>query len=582
MIDVIYTKYDSEGRTIKKSPSTQKLRGGYYTPPTIANFLAHWAIRHSTDKVLEPSCGDGNLLMAAGQVLLEHGTSSSALPNQIQGVEADSQEAIKARLRLEEFGMVWNGQIREGDFFTFCRDKILGGTLLTGTLNNQQEYDVVIGNPPFIRYQTFPENQRTVAFEIMRRVGMNPNRLTNAWVPFLVASTLALGKQGRLAMVIPAELLQVSYAEEIRQFLSIHYQEIIVVTFRNLVFENVQQEIVLLLAEKGTNKNHLIRTLELEDTHALTSTFPKLLFSANGHKPLVSSKDKWTQYFLNATEIEFLQTLKSHPQLMLTGELFEASVGVVTGQNDFFLMSEVQRIKHHIGLETVHPIVSRSAHLSGGIFSQTDWIRNQEKFLPVHLFYPTNVPQVELPDSSQIYIQDGEQQGIQKGYKCRIRPHWYHVSSVWKPDAFMLRQVHKFPKLVLNQTGATCTDTIHRVRFRPNVDGHRVTGAFLNSLTFAFAEITGRGYGGGVLTFEPSESRRLPMTLANAEQLDIEWIDCKLRSQKIEEVLEINDTVLLQNGLGLNKKEVQMVRTIWAKLRDRRIHRKSARKTKTE
>lgn len=37
-----------------------KLRGGYYTPDKISEFIAEWAIRKTSDSVLEPSCGDGS------------------------------------------------------------------------------------------------------------------------------------------------------------------------------------------------------------------------------------------------------------------------------------------------------------------------------------------------------------------------------------------------------------------------------------------------------------------------------------------------------------------------------------------
>ena len=50
--------------------------------------------------------------------------------------------------------------------------------------------------------------RRTIAFQLMGRAGLLPNRLTNSWVPFLVAAMLLLKPHGRLAMVIPAELLQ--------------------------------------------------------------------------------------------------------------------------------------------------------------------------------------------------------------------------------------------------------------------------------------------------------------------------------------------------------------------------------------
>lgn len=44
---------------VKDKLSAEKLRGGYYTPKPIADFLCRWSIDNSTQTVLEPSCGDG-------------------------------------------------------------------------------------------------------------------------------------------------------------------------------------------------------------------------------------------------------------------------------------------------------------------------------------------------------------------------------------------------------------------------------------------------------------------------------------------------------------------------------------------
>ena len=129
-------------------------------------------------------------------------------------------------------------------------------------------------------------------------------------------------------------------------------------------------------------------------------------------------------------------------------------------------------------------------------------------------------------------------------------------------------------KLVLNAAQAVCTDTIHRVRFLDGVNGETVTAAYLNSLTFAFAEVTGRSYGGGVLTFEPSEAERLPLPLTNAKKLNLLQFDQLLRANDIETVLDITDRILLQDGLGLSNRQIKMLRGIWVKLRDRRINRR--------
>jgi len=181
----------------------------------------------------------------------------------------------------------------------------------------------------------------------------------------------------------------------------------------------------------------------------------------------------------------------------------------------------------------------------------------------------------KLPYNLVAYLKKAESAGLNVGYKCRIRKFWYTVPSVYIPDAFMLRQIHLYPKLVVNDASATCTDTIHRVRFKQHVSERHVAAAFLNSLTFAFTEIMGRSYGGGVLELEPSEADGLPVPLLKSASLIPNEIDALVRAGLIEEVLDITDQKLLVDGLGLDAHQVRMLRTIWIKLRTRRTGRKN-------
>lgn len=555
-------------------PSYQKLRGGYYTPQPIADFLANWAIHSSTDEVLEPSCGDGNVLLAAARRLLAHGAPGEILRQQLHGVELDPREAAKATQRLVALGLplASDNTIHVGDFFAHCRQHLFGESVLTLVLKERRYFDAVIGNPPFVRYQNFPEEHRQIAFSMMEQAGLHPNRLTNAWLPFLVVGSLLLKEDGRLGMVIPAELFQVNYAAEVRQFLSDYFSRVTLVTFRQLVFADIQQEVVLLLAERNHNPNSGIRVVELDGIEDLTALTAAQLDAA-ALKPMDHSTEKWTQYFLDPVEIHLLREMRAHPGVTLAGQVFDVDVGIVTGRNDFFVLSQ-DEVKRH-GLEPyLERMVSRSAHLTGATFSAADWQANVAAQLPAFLFTPDDAPLESLPETLQRYIALGETKAYHEGYKCRIRQRWYVVPSVWVPDAFMLRQVHAYPKLTLNAAQAVCTDTIHRVRFRKDVNGETVTAAYLNSLTFAFAEVTGRSYGGGVLTFEPSEAERLPLPLINVERLDLADFDQRLRVNDIEAVLDVTDRVLLQEGLALSTEQTRMLRGIWVKLRDRRINRK--------
>ena len=273
---------------MKPLATYQKLRGGYYTPKPIADFLARWAIQTATAQILEPSCGDGILLAAAAETLLAHGTNKALLPHLLQGVEFDPLEAIKATERLNQIENDMPAiPIHHGDFFAYCHTH----------LNDKRLFDAIIGNPPFVRYQNFPEEQRRIAFYLMQRAGLHPNRLTNTWVPFLVAASLLLNPGGRLAMIIPAELLQVNYAAELRYFLSHYYTSITLITFKKLIFEDIQQEVVLLLAERDGHQHTGIRTLELNgiaELMALQYTDLTTIVL----KEMDHSTEKWTRYFL--------------------------------------------------------------------------------------------------------------------------------------------------------------------------------------------------------------------------------------------------------------------------------------------
>lgn len=538
--------------------STQKYRGGYYTPQAIAYFLCRWSIQKNTHSVLEPSCGDGSFIESAILRFKELGIDGEQLNGKIKGIELLEEESLKAEARARSLGLKSN-TIINSDFFHYIKN------------NETSKYDVIIGNPPFIRYQNFPEEHRALAIEMMQNLGLKPNKLTNIWVPFLVVSASLLNDNGRLAMVIPAELFQVKYAAETRIFLSKFFERITIITFKKLVFKNIQQEVVLLLCEKQVDHGIGIRVIECENLDELTSIDFTLINGSNV-KPIDHSTEKWTKYFLDEDEINLLKRLKSDKRVMSCRDILEIDVGLVTGRNEFFMMKEEQVKEWDLKDYTI-PVASKSNQLKGITFSKEDLKENLKAQNAVHLFLPPNEDFEQLPEVCRNYIKYGEEQGFDKGYKTRIRKRWYITPSRWVPDAFALRQVGSYPKIILNGTDASSTDTIHRVRFKDGVNTKLAAVAFLNSLTLAFSEVTGRSYGGGVMTFEPSEIEEIQIPLIDDLSVDFDKIDELIRKREINRVLDIIDEVLLIKHHGFSKEEVSQLRGIWNKLSQRRINR---------
>ena len=556
-----------------KSLGVDKLRGGYYTPPGVANWLCEWAIRSTGDRVLEPACGDGVFLHSALERFASMGSGSTAIASKnLIGVEVIPEEANLARQRLlDHFGPEASGIVLTGDFFDVWREF------------DREEFDSVVGNPPFIRYQNFPEPYRSRAMAIMAELGLKPNRLTNIWVPFVVAASATLRSGGRLALVLPAELLQVSYAAQLRSFLADRFSRIDIIACNELFFDNAEQEVLLLLADGAIpvplsgNRSRVAMT-EADSVSEVVGRRPGEVIAEASPKTIHHDSEKWLKYFLTGQEISLMRQLRKAPNITNLSTFASVDVGVVTGRNSFFVLSHEDIAE--LGLEEYGvPIVSRTDQLKGARLCPQDWRSLANDGNRVHLLHLSPLNGDPLEGCIERYIQMGEEQRIHEGYKCSIRSPWYAVPSVWQPSGFLFRQIYDFPRAVLNQANATSTDTIHRLTCR--VQPEQVIASTYTYLSAASAEIEGRSYGGGVLELEPSEAERLLMPVPLGQGLSIEECDILIRSGRLEDLLEENSRLVLMDTVGLSERDCGMLRSIWLKMRHRRSARRRRRNSRS-
>jgi len=529
-----------------KNASKEKLRGGFYTPEPIASFILKWALNGNKElDILEPSCGDG--------VFLEEIRKADYKYNSVTAIEFDEIEANKSRqIELE------NSEIINSDFHDFC-------------INTKQKFDLVIGNPPYIRYQYFDKKQQGFASAIFNKAKLKYSKLTNAWVSFVVGSSLLLKEQGKIGFVLPAEILQVSYAQPLREFLGQFYNKINIVSFEKLVFPDIQQEVVLLLCEKNNTKTHLIEHLELRDAEELHKLDVSRLKSPK--KKIDFKSNKWTFYFLDQKEIDFLERLQIKKTIPRLGDYAKVEVGITTGSNLFFTVP-LSTVQFYNLEKYAKPLVGRSVQVPSAIFTEKDWRKNRDSEARTHFLSFPKMKDLNGSLGARDYIAWGEEIEINKGYKCRIRDEWQIVPSQRISDALFIRRNNKYPKLIINEAKAFTTDTMHRVTVKQNAEIKALTASYYNSLSFAFSEICGRSHGGGVLELMPNEVERilLPYNENNAELLPV--INKMIREKKdISEVLIITNEKILKENYGLTDYEIELADSIWKRLSKRRLNR---------
>jgi len=540
--------------------SAQKLRGGYYTPPDLAVYVARWILEGRPARVLEPACGDGIFFEALGR--LERPGLRGVL-----ACELEPREAFKARARgrvLKPAAVT----VHETDFLQWALPR----------LAQPPGLDAALGNPPFIRYQYLDSRQQERAAQIFHALGLPFTRHTNAWVPFAAAALALLRPGGRLGMVVPAELLHVLHAGALRQFLLSVCSKILVLDLAPLSFVDALQGVALLLAQKrgpsegSTCQLAILPVKERDSLHDPAGAH----FARADFFPAAPRPDKWMLGLLSARERLLVQGLGELDGVRTFRAVAAVDVGIVTGANKFFLVTDAVVEKHHLQ-PWAHAMFGRSEHVPGVIYDRQTHEANRQRGLPAHFLWFKDTPLAYLPEPVRRYLRAGQRQGLHRRYKCRIRTPWFNVPSVSTAPVAMLKRCHHFPRLVLNTARAFTTDTAYRIQPR-QVSPAGLVVAFVNSLTALSSELEGRHYGGGVLELVPSEIERVLLPRPRYARAALRELDKAIRAGLPPEVLLAGQDARLLRPLGVPQGDCEQLLHAWLRLRDRRHRQAEERK----
>lgn len=464
----------------------RKSRGAFFTPEPITRFVSAWAIRHAHDRVMEPSAGDAAFMVAATRRLRDLAGTKSARPV-VHGVEIHEPSARVGEERVRGAG--GKPAITVGDFFD-----------VTPTA----DFDVVVGNPPYIRYQDFTGDSRTRAREAALRAGVVLSGLASSWAAFTVQSAQFLREGGRLGLVLPAELLSVNYAAPVREFLFSNFAHVELVLFEKQIFPDAEADVVLLLAE-GYGQGPT-------DRAAFRQAYDAAALSDLNEDALVWTPEradsKWTGSLVGLRASATLESAVSSGAFLGLKSWGRTSLGIVTGNNRYFALSP-QKVRE-LGLsrsETLPLSPPGSSHLRGLALTSSALKRMGAEGKATRLFSPGESPSA----SARAYIAAGERAGIHEGYKCRVRKVWFQPPLAAPADLLLTYMNADTARLTTNEAAALHLNSVHGVYLHADVRDlgrELLPVASLNSVTLLDAELVGRSYGGGVLKLEPREADR--------------------------------------------------------------------------
>lgn len=535
----------------------RKARGAFFTPDAITRYITDWAVRTADDTVLEPSAGDAAFLVQAVRRLRELRGDEPSNPR-VDGVEIHPHSARVAGERVKDAG--GKAHLTVGDFFL---------------VEPEPRYSVVIGNPPYIRYQDFTGESRTRSRTAALSAGVALSALASSWAAFTIHSALFLKPGGRMGLVLPAELLSVNYAAAVRQFLFDRFRSVELVLFTEQVFPGAEADVLLLLADgfdEGPADHAII--YQAQDAEALSTLSRPLTWTP------ADPAEKWTGLLVDSVAIEPLRALRARGHFTNLETWGDTTLGMVTGNNRYFALSPT-RVKE-LGLtrkDLVRLSPPGSSHLRGLELSRDAMTRLGLKDKATWLFSPSKTPS----PAAQAYIATGHLAGVDEAYKCRIRKPWYRVPLQPPADLLLTCMNADTPRLTTNSAQARHLNSVHGVYLNDDIRelGRELLPlASLNSVTLLNAEMVGRSYGGGILKLEPREADVWAMpssqhirTHADALRSIKPKVAKLLQHGKLAQAVEIVDRILLTDAGIISEVKLGRVREAHAAMTTRRAAR---------
>jgi hypothetical protein len=419
---------------------------------------------------LEPCAGKGVFLMALAGAGVER--------NQIVAVDLDAEPSDADSL----------ADTRRGEDF------------LSWSQSSRKRFDRILGNPPFVSLSRLDRELGDASSTIrIPGAGRTVPFGSNTWFAFLCSSLYLLRNGGSIAFVLPAAWDYADYASHLREHLPIVFRDFFTFRSKRPLFEGVQEGSIIIVGHGYRYKHKRNCRIVCRDRDHLISMMRTVCC---GNR-LVRPKP--------VTEAEVNES--GTP----LGDLIDIRLGGVTGQAEYFLLTETERAALRLPLAAVRPVVSRSRHLQGAVIDESSWLKLRFGGERIWLFRPIGKIGSH-PAVVDYLLRPIAEGGCERTrYKIKNRSPWYVTPLPRRVEGFLSGMTSVGPWIALRRMkNLTATNTLYVVRFKHARDLESQSAIALAMLTSSARHALmrkSRHYPDGLVKHEPGDLRSLIVRL---------------------------------------------------------------------
>jgi len=298
----------------------KKLNGAFFTPKDIVDFIIKEVKPTEKDKCLDPSCGCGAFFIG----LIEYyqikfnKSIKDILKENIFGFDILEYNIRRTKLLISIYALLQNEIIEEADFNIFNKD----------SLNEKidDSFDVIIGNPPYIKYQDMEENNRKL---LLSNWQTTQKGTFNIYFAFFELGYKLLKENGRVGFITPNNYFTSLSAEPLREYLSSNKSIYKIINFKDIKIFDVQTYTALTFLNKNSNSLILYDRIESKDYREFLLN---LKFSENYIDNL--NNKKWR--LLKSNEQNNIRIIENIGTPIK--ELFDISASIATLKDEVYII----------------------------------------------------------------------------------------------------------------------------------------------------------------------------------------------------------------------------------------------------
>jgi hypothetical protein len=497
--------------------NTLKAQGFVRTPPAIAALLARWAVRASTDQVLDAGFGEGVFLLESAKRLLDLHTPVSRLTTQLHGVDShpDAVEILQRTFRSYGLPTVFPG-VLVGDFFT----------------SNFPPMDALIGNPPYVRrwWQRDVDALQVIAEQVqdVRQF----SRMTDLACYFVIHGARFLKPGGRLALIVSDSWLDMRYGTAFKDYLLRAFHLRGMIGFQAQVFPDVLVRPVLILAEKRTTEGpagrgrvafvslngRMPRALPVDPCRLLSSAALAVSGTVLRREEL-RPEQSWTP--LLYAPPAYIELLK-HPYMTPLGTLAQTRIGLQSFAKMFYIVPQDTQQRWELERRWLRPLIMSPKDVSAPVLSPTTPIRHyvlacdwsKERLARTHLLRYIQYWEAQVLNPRGLTQPVRGVHNLPRVRKTRRTP-WYNLLTDLQrrgtAPILLPRRIYQRYQVVWNQAGWVAGENF--IELVPQADIPLLPLlAILNAAPTEMAvRVNAHVYGGGVYNLNPGNINDLPV-----------------------------------------------------------------------